>query len=60
MSAILLDDVRAFIRRFVVLDDAQADADAVGGGYARLRGVRLHAVPGDHVAGEEEREDQVA
>ena len=26
MSAILLDDVRPFIRRFVVLDDAQADA----------------------------------
>jgi Protein of unknown function (DUF3631) len=26
MSAVLLDDVRAFIRRFVVLDDVQADA----------------------------------
>lgn len=29
MSALLLDDVRAFVRRFVVLDDAQADAVAL-------------------------------
>ena len=58
MSATRSTTCATFIRRFVVLDDQQADAvTLVGGAYARIRRLRLHAVSRDHVSREAERQD---
>ena len=38
MSSVLLEDIRSFVRRFVVLDDAQADAVTLWAAHAHLHG----------------------